>query len=128
MVLEVRDGDLAGPRYALREDVRKYSATINIVNVLLIFLRWSFTVALDTSLGTVFSSSVSSLRLAYRDLDIKAREETLNLSGKKKSELERLGMGLGSNRRYVEFWKLYLKYPVVLCSYPTFYSGNEEMD
>ncbi|XP_053833396.1 ADP-ribosylation factor GTPase-activating protein 3 isoform X1 [Vidua macroura] len=41
---------------------------------------------------------VSSLRLAYRDLDIKAREETLNLSGKKKTELERLGMGLGSNR------------------------------
>ncbi|NXC91697.1 ARFG3 protein, partial [Cercotrichas coryphoeus] len=44
---------------------------------------------------------VSSLRLAYRDLDIKAREETLNLSGKKKTELERLGMGLGSNRRHV---------------------------
>ncbi|NWT16837.1 ARFG3 protein, partial [Vireo altiloquus] len=41
---------------------------------------------------------VSSLRLAYRDLDIKAREETLNLAGKKKTELERLGMGLGSNR------------------------------
>ncbi|XP_048156331.1 ADP-ribosylation factor GTPase-activating protein 3 isoform X2 [Corvus hawaiiensis] len=41
---------------------------------------------------------VSSLRLAYRDLDIKARQETLNLSGKKKAELERLGMGLGSNR------------------------------
>ncbi|XP_014115979.1 PREDICTED: ADP-ribosylation factor GTPase-activating protein 3 [Pseudopodoces humilis] len=41
---------------------------------------------------------VSSLRLAYRDLDIKAREETLNLSGKKKTELERLGMGLGINR------------------------------
>ncbi|XP_039235911.1 ADP-ribosylation factor GTPase-activating protein 3 isoform X1 [Pipra filicauda] len=41
---------------------------------------------------------VSSLRLAYRDLDIKAREENLNFSGKKKAELERLGMGLGSNR------------------------------
>ncbi|XP_009075786.1 PREDICTED: ADP-ribosylation factor GTPase-activating protein 3 [Acanthisitta chloris] len=41
---------------------------------------------------------VSSLRLAYRDFDIKAREESLNLSGKKKTELERLGMGLGSNR------------------------------
>ncbi|NXS29144.1 ARFG3 protein, partial [Pomatostomus ruficeps] len=41
---------------------------------------------------------VSSLRLAYRDLDIKAREENLNLSGKKKTDLERLGMGLGSNR------------------------------
>ncbi|NWV41146.1 ARFG3 protein, partial [Grantiella picta] len=39
-----------------------------------------------------------SLRLAYRDLDIKTREENLNLSGKKKTELERLGMGLGSNR------------------------------
>ncbi|XP_065489156.1 ADP-ribosylation factor GTPase-activating protein 3 isoform X2 [Caloenas nicobarica] len=41
---------------------------------------------------------ISSLRLAYRDLDIKTKEEKLNLSGKKKSELERLGMGLGSNR------------------------------
>uniref|UniRef100_A0A8C5UCN5 ADP ribosylation factor GTPase activating protein 3 n=1 Tax=Malurus cyaneus samueli TaxID=2593467 RepID=A0A8C5UCN5_9PASS len=41
---------------------------------------------------------VSSLRLAYRDFDIKTREENLNLSGKKKSELERLGMGLGSSR------------------------------
>ncbi|XP_009868695.1 PREDICTED: ADP-ribosylation factor GTPase-activating protein 3 [Apaloderma vittatum] len=41
---------------------------------------------------------VSSLRLAYRDLDIKTKEENLNLSGKKKSELERLGMGFGSNR------------------------------
>ncbi|KAM6290829.1 ADP-ribosylation factor GTPase-activating protein 3 [Porphyrio hochstetteri] len=41
---------------------------------------------------------VSSLRLAYRDLDIKAKEEKLNLSGKKKNELERLGMGFGSNR------------------------------
>lgn len=53
----------------------------------------------------MFFSSVSSLRLAYRDLDIKAKEETLNLSGKKKTELERLGMGLGSTRRYVKFWK-----------------------
>ncbi|XP_074020920.1 ADP-ribosylation factor GTPase-activating protein 3 isoform X1 [Numenius arquata] len=41
---------------------------------------------------------VSSLRLAYRDLDIKIKEDELNLSGKKKSELERLGMGFGSNR------------------------------
>ncbi|KFO12124.1 ADP-ribosylation factor GTPase-activating protein 3, partial [Balearica regulorum gibbericeps] len=41
---------------------------------------------------------VSSLRLAYRDLDIKTKEEKLNLSGKKKNELERLGMGFGSNR------------------------------
>ncbi|XP_071589337.1 ADP-ribosylation factor GTPase-activating protein 3 [Heliangelus exortis] len=41
---------------------------------------------------------VSSLRLAYRDLDIKSKEEKLNLSGKKKDELERLGMGFGSNR------------------------------
>lgn len=37
-------------------------------------------------------------------------------------------MGLGSNRRYVKFWKLCLKYSVVLCSYPSFHSGNEEMD
>ncbi|XP_061864134.1 ADP-ribosylation factor GTPase-activating protein 3 isoform X2 [Colius striatus] len=41
---------------------------------------------------------VSSLRLAYRDLDIKTQEEKFNLSGKKKNELERLGMGFGSNR------------------------------
>ncbi|XP_057283446.1 ADP-ribosylation factor GTPase-activating protein 3 isoform X1 [Pezoporus wallicus] len=41
---------------------------------------------------------VSSLRLAYRDLDIKTKEENLNLSGKKKTELERLGIGFGSNR------------------------------
>ncbi|KAF1657999.1 UNVERIFIED_CONTAM: ADP-ribosylation factor GTPase-activating protein 3, partial [Eudyptes robustus] len=41
---------------------------------------------------------VSSLRLAYRDLDIKTKEEKLNLSGRKKNELERLGMGFGSNR------------------------------
>ncbi|XP_075299693.1 ADP-ribosylation factor GTPase-activating protein 3 isoform X2 [Opisthocomus hoazin] len=41
---------------------------------------------------------VSSLRLAYRDLDIKAKEEKLNLSGRKKNELERLGMGFRSNR------------------------------
>ncbi|NXG06413.1 ARFG3 protein, partial [Sakesphorus luctuosus] len=41
---------------------------------------------------------VLSLRLAYKDLDIKAKEEHLILSGKKKAELERLGMGLGSNR------------------------------
>lgn len=79
------------------------SAAINIVNFLLIFLGLSFSVALDISLVTVFFSRVSSLRLAYRDLDIKAREETLNLSGKKKTELERLGMGLGSSRRYVKF-------------------------
>lgn len=96
------------------------SAAINIVNFLLIFLGLSFSVALDISLVTVFFSRVSSLRLAYRDLDIKAREETLNLSGKKKTELERLGMGLGSSRRYVKFWKLYLKYSVVLCIIPHF--------
>ncbi|NXV29248.1 ARFG3 protein, partial [Rissa tridactyla] len=41
---------------------------------------------------------VSSLRLAYRDLDIKTKEEKFNLSGKKKSELERLGMGFSSTR------------------------------
>ncbi|NWX88363.1 ARFG3 protein, partial [Nothoprocta ornata] len=41
---------------------------------------------------------VSSLRLAYRDLDIKTKDEKLNLSDKKKSELERLGIGFGSNR------------------------------
>ncbi|XP_068806803.1 ADP-ribosylation factor GTPase-activating protein 3 isoform X1 [Struthio camelus] len=41
---------------------------------------------------------VSSLRLAYRELDIKTKEEKLNLSDKKKNELERLGIGFGSNR------------------------------
>uniref|UniRef100_A0A8B9F5P8 ADP ribosylation factor GTPase activating protein 3 n=1 Tax=Amazona collaria TaxID=241587 RepID=A0A8B9F5P8_9PSIT len=41
---------------------------------------------------------VSSLRLAYRDLDIKTKEENFNLSGKKKTELERLGIGFGSSR------------------------------
>ncbi|KAM9204524.1 ADP-ribosylation factor GTPase-activating protein 3 [Mergus octosetaceus] len=41
---------------------------------------------------------VSSLRLAYRDLDIKTKEKKLNLSGRKKNEFERLGMGFGSNR------------------------------
>ncbi|XP_010022875.1 PREDICTED: ADP-ribosylation factor GTPase-activating protein 3 [Nestor notabilis] len=41
---------------------------------------------------------VSSLRLAYRDLDVKTKEENLILSGKKKTELERLGIGFGSNR------------------------------
>ncbi|XP_051484952.1 ADP-ribosylation factor GTPase-activating protein 3 isoform X4 [Apus apus] len=46
----------------------------------------------------MFCPSVSSLRLAYRDLDIKMKEEKLNLSGKKKDELERLGIGFGSSR------------------------------
>ncbi|NXU58499.1 ARFG3 protein, partial [Turnix velox] len=41
---------------------------------------------------------ISSLRLAYRDLSTKTKEENLNLSGKKKSELERLGMGFGNTR------------------------------
>lgn len=76
----------------------------------------------------MFCCSVSSLRLAYRDLDIKTKEEKLNLSGKKKSELERLGMGLGSNRRYVKFSELYLKYSMSLCSYSSFYIGNEKID
>lgn len=75
----------------------------------------------------MFCSSVSSLRLAYRDLDIKTKEENLNLSGKKKTELERLGIGFGSNRRCVNFYELYLKYSVALCSYPSFYLGNEKI-
>jgi len=54
--------------------------------------------------------------LAYRDLDIKTKEEKLNLSGKKKNELERLGMGFGSNRRYVKFCTL-CKRAVVLYKY-----------
>ncbi|XP_054438457.1 ADP-ribosylation factor GTPase-activating protein 3 [Pteronotus mesoamericanus] len=44
-------------------------------------------------------SIVSSLRLAYKDLEIQMKkEEKANLSGKKKAESERLGMGLGSSR------------------------------
>lgn len=30
------------------------------------------------------------------------KEEKLNTAGKKKTEVERLGMGFGSNRRYVK--------------------------
>ncbi|XP_067415414.1 ADP-ribosylation factor GTPase-activating protein 3 isoform X2 [Emydura macquarii macquarii] len=41
---------------------------------------------------------VSSLRLAYKDLEIQMKEEKLNMAGKKKTEVERLGMGFGSNR------------------------------
>ncbi|XP_066489700.1 ADP-ribosylation factor GTPase-activating protein 3 isoform X2 [Tiliqua scincoides] len=39
---------------------------------------------------------VSSLRLAYKDLEIEMKEE--KLSGKKKAEVERLGMGFNRNR------------------------------
>ncbi|XP_053113437.1 ADP-ribosylation factor GTPase-activating protein 3 isoform X2 [Hemicordylus capensis] len=41
---------------------------------------------------------VSSLRLAYKDLEIQMKEEKLNMAGKKKTEVERLGMGFSSNR------------------------------
>uniref|UniRef100_A0A674KG48 ADP-ribosylation factor GTPase-activating protein 3 n=1 Tax=Terrapene triunguis TaxID=2587831 RepID=A0A674KG48_9SAUR len=41
---------------------------------------------------------VSSLRLAYKDLEIQMKEEKLNIAGKKKTEVDRLGMGFGSNR------------------------------
>ncbi|XP_061438313.1 ADP-ribosylation factor GTPase-activating protein 3 isoform X2 [Rhineura floridana] len=41
---------------------------------------------------------VSSLRLAYKDLEIHMKEEKLNMAGKKKTEVERLGMGFNSNR------------------------------
>lgn len=43
--------------------------------------------------------SVSSLRLAYKDLELEMKEE--KLSGKKKTEVDRLGMGFSKNRRYV---------------------------
>ncbi|XP_004845511.1 ADP-ribosylation factor GTPase-activating protein 3 isoform X2 [Heterocephalus glaber] len=44
-------------------------------------------------------SIVSSLRLAYKDLEIqRKKDEKLNMNGKKKAEVERLGMGLGSCR------------------------------
>lgn len=49
-----------------------------------------------------FFGSVSSLRLAYKDLEIQTKkDEKMNLSGQKKAEAERLGMGFGSCRRYV---------------------------
>ncbi|XP_048355389.1 ADP-ribosylation factor GTPase-activating protein 3 isoform X2 [Sphaerodactylus townsendi] len=41
---------------------------------------------------------VSSLRLAYKDLEIQLKEDQLNLPAKKKTEAERLGMGFSSNR------------------------------
>ncbi|XP_045691043.1 ADP-ribosylation factor GTPase-activating protein 3 [Phyllostomus hastatus] len=45
-------------------------------------------------------SIVSSLRLAYKDLEIhmKTEDHRVHLSGKKKAESERLGMGLGNGR------------------------------
>lgn len=48
-----------------------------------------------------FPNSVSSLRLAYKDLEIHVKkDENPNLRGQKKVEAERLGMGFGSCRRY----------------------------
>ncbi|XP_070611406.1 ADP-ribosylation factor GTPase-activating protein 3 isoform X2 [Erythrolamprus reginae] len=41
---------------------------------------------------------VSSLRLAYKDLEIQMKDEKLNVPGKKKTELERLGMGFSNSR------------------------------
>ncbi|OWK03843.1 ARFGAP3, partial [Cervus elaphus hippelaphus] len=42
---------------------------------------------------------VSSLRLAYKDLEIQMKkDEKMNMSGKKKAESERLGMGFGNSR------------------------------
>ncbi|XP_077786877.1 ADP-ribosylation factor GTPase-activating protein 3 isoform X8 [Podarcis muralis] len=41
---------------------------------------------------------VSSLRLAYKDLEIQMKDEKINMAGKKKTEVERLGMGFNSNR------------------------------
>uniref|UniRef100_A0A8C7BSH8 ADP-ribosylation factor GTPase-activating protein 3 n=1 Tax=Neovison vison TaxID=452646 RepID=A0A8C7BSH8_NEOVI len=44
-------------------------------------------------------SIVSSLRLAYKDLEIQMKkDEKVNISGKKKTESERLGMGFGNCR------------------------------
>ncbi|XP_023391665.1 ADP-ribosylation factor GTPase-activating protein 3 [Pteropus vampyrus] len=44
-------------------------------------------------------SIVSSLRLAYKDLEIQMKkDEKMNMSGKKKMESERLGMGFGNCR------------------------------
>uniref|UniRef100_A0ABM5GH19 ADP-ribosylation factor GTPase-activating protein 3 n=1 Tax=Pogona vitticeps TaxID=103695 RepID=A0ABM5GH19_9SAUR len=41
---------------------------------------------------------VSSLRLAYKDLEIQMKDEKFNVAGKKKTEVDRLGMGFSSNR------------------------------
>ncbi|XP_060046766.1 ADP-ribosylation factor GTPase-activating protein 3 [Erinaceus europaeus] len=44
-------------------------------------------------------SIVTSLRLAYKDLEIQMKkDEKMNLSGQKRIESERLGMGFGSSR------------------------------
>ncbi|KAM5174014.1 ADP-ribosylation factor GTPase-activating protein 3 [Callospermophilus lateralis] len=44
-------------------------------------------------------SIVSSLRLAYKDLEIQMKkDEKMNLSGRRKADAERLGMGLGNCR------------------------------
>ena len=41
---------------------------------------------------------MSSLRLAYKDLEIQMKkDEKMNMSGKKKAESERLGMGFGNS-------------------------------
>uniref|UniRef100_A0A2H6MUH4 ADP-ribosylation factor GTPase-activating protein 3 n=1 Tax=Micrurus carvalhoi TaxID=3147026 RepID=A0A2H6MUH4_9SAUR len=41
---------------------------------------------------------ISSLRLAYKDLEIQMKDEKLNVPGKKKTEMERLGMGFSNSR------------------------------
>uniref|UniRef100_A0A0F7Z742 ADP-ribosylation factor GTPase-activating protein 3 n=1 Tax=Micrurus fulvius TaxID=8637 RepID=A0A0F7Z742_MICFL len=41
---------------------------------------------------------ISSLRLAYKDLEIQMKDEKLNVPGKKKTEIERLGMGFSNSR------------------------------
>ncbi|XP_060114485.1 ADP-ribosylation factor GTPase-activating protein 3 [Heteronotia binoei] len=41
---------------------------------------------------------VSSLQLMYKDLEIQMKKEKLNVTGKNKTEAERLGMGFSSNR------------------------------
>uniref|UniRef100_A0A8C5S8J0 ARF GTPase activating protein 3 n=1 Tax=Laticauda laticaudata TaxID=8630 RepID=A0A8C5S8J0_LATLA len=41
---------------------------------------------------------VSSLRLAYNDLEIQMKDEKQNVPGKKKTETERLGMGFSNSR------------------------------
>ncbi|XP_054856286.1 ADP-ribosylation factor GTPase-activating protein 3 isoform X2 [Eublepharis macularius] len=43
-------------------------------------------------------SLASSLRLAYKDLEMQMKEENVNMDGKKKTEAERLGMGFSSIR------------------------------
>lgn len=65
----------------------------------MVFCCKNLELKLTGSVFVVVSFSVSSLRLAYKDLGIQMKDEKMNTSGKNKAEAERLGMGLGTCRR-----------------------------